>query len=301
VVQNPKEKDIQHSKEETEESSPNNPIKQNNLQNLKQSLKPKTSHTPQREHNCRRYVMLSQQRSGTHFIQDLIRNLPKKGGRIDNEVFHPLPEPLTEENCLKLLDLRHGFIIQANQLFEYPVVSNVSLKYIQELRLPILYLTRNHFDRVISNTLSRRTRIVHCKNASCYDENLSIYIKPKDFAERMIRVATREKKLQEALATVFKDNEVLHIAYEDFIKDQQTHFCKITQFLECECISLPPANRTTTIRKSHTEIISNKQELLEYLVKFKKTRKNDQAALVIPNLSEELLKQYLELEKKSQL
>jgi len=229
----------------------------------------KTTTTTQRTHNyvppnmCHKFILISGQRSGTHWFMSLFSHIQFYTKHLAHEVFHnqnSYKKNSTGQHILmrEELDFRRGFIVQYNQMRKF----RETFPFVVQNQIPVVHLIRDPFNTVFSDSFHVLENSSHCMvNTTCENSGHKIELNATRFFSRMLERCLLIRDAQTKLKT-HPEVPSIEIRYEDVAHNIQ-YFCNevVEKFLNCSCGNkLPTSNFVPVHSQAYRELVTNYDE-----------------------------------------
>ncbi|KAL6065919.1 hypothetical protein QOT17_009893 [Balamuthia mandrillaris] len=169
-----------------------------------------------------KFVVYSIQRSGTHFLQELLNGYPSLN--VTLELFHPL-RPVTSPN--------HQDVEQQPWLLATLKQANYSIIRKKRLDLLAAFLSWEtqieHKDKILS---------WNCDTPECKAQYQNLTIRPT--MQKLMRFIKRRENMIIQQERLLNELDVRHInvTYEELTTNTREELCRVIQFLGCDCALL---------------------------------------------------------------
>jgi hypothetical protein len=159
-------------------------------------------HTSFRRPSCHPFLIMTTQRSGSHYFLDLLATHPSYQNIIGEVVAHKNGTLQINPKITSLENLfaeKQGALVHYNQfvLLESTPYRGILAKSFVRNNVALIHLQRRPFDVVVSRFLRKSTSIVHCKrspNCTYTPETAKISIDPQSFVAEMKKIYNEKKK-----------------------------------------------------------------------------------------------------------
>lgn len=210
-----------------------------------------------------KFIVLTRSRSGSSLLMSLLSSHPnvKTYGeyfrRLDGRSYQIMINQVFSPKSKKIKAV--GFKIFYDQ--PYDEQNSELWDYLASLSdLKILHLKRNNFLRIfVSRKIAGITNEWFVQQNRNKKEDVILTINPQE----LYNSYNKYKNLQRQKISLFEEQEIMEIIYEEMILDINSYFYKITEFLNIPFIQ-PKSKRVKQNTRKLNDIIENYNELKNY-------------------------------------
>jgi len=184
---------------------------------------------------CRPFVLYSQQKSGTHYVMEVIHHSPAYF-KLTHEILHDneATERLINQTSKlykyleKELKGPKPFILQHNQATRFCSIWD----FIKDKKYRVVLLVRDPFEAELSTAFYRLEDSAHCKKGEPCKIAESVSVDPAVFVNSYKRRYRHMQKQLTLVQTYFKESHFI-LRYEKIVQNPEAEFAKLFKFLQC--------------------------------------------------------------------